>query len=724
MHDPGRDQMSRLLDFYATQLRVLWEWRGGRVALLKRLVITLVVATLSFLATAWLMPRLTVDRPLDAAIAVILIALFNAAVRPVVLALAAPVSLVLVAILVLVLQVLSFIVVAQWAPGIHVDGLGTALIASFVYAIINTILTAILGVDSGGSYYGMLVQRLLVKRSKGHSDKPGLVIIQIDGLAHPILAGRMRAGSVNTMANWVRDGSHKLSRWEAILPSMTSASQAGILHGNNDTIPAFRWYERDRQHLMASSNPLDATLIVSRVSNGEGLLSNNGASICNLMTGDATRSYLTTAAIKAEGGGIGDSQAFMSFFFSPSGYTRSFTLFLGEFIKEMVQARRTRRAGVRPQMHRGLKYAGMRAASNVILRDVNTSLIIEEMYRGTNVIYADFTDYDELAHHCGPERVESFEALDGVDRAIDTLVKATEEAPRPYKFVVLSDHGQSLGETFLQRYGVSLGEFVRGLMSGRATLIQTKTKAEGSVFVNSFLSEITQSKGVGPAVARAAFASKTTDGVVDLDEEEEEPPVADAASIAVVGSGNLGLVWFTGHDHRLSVEELEKLHPGLVASVAAHPGVGMLMVRSKEFGAVVFGPNGTRYLDQDRVEGEDPTTLFGPHTVMSLKREDAMTHAPDLLLLSQYDPELGEVAAFEELIGSHGGLGGPQTEPFILHPVEWKLDEEVPLGAPAIYRNIRRWLESIGIPLGRQPEPQPAAGSAGETAPAEPVAVG
>ncbi len=482
----------------------------------------------------------------------------------------------LVAVLVLVLQIVSFVVVAQWAPGVHVDGFGTALIASFVYAIINTILTAVLGVDSGGSYYGLLVQRLLVKRSQGHSDKPGLVIIQIDGLAHPILAGRMRAGSVNTMAGLVRDGSHKLSRWEAILPSMTSASQAGILHGNNDGIPAFRWYERDRAHLMASSNPADAELIWSRITNGEGLLSNNGASICNLMTGDATRSYLTTAAIKAEGGGIGDSQAFMSFFFSPTGYLHSFTLFLGEFAKERIQARRTKRSGIRPQMHRGLKYAGMRAASNVLLRDVNTSLIIEEMYRGTNVIYADFTDYDELAHHCGPERVESFEALDGVDAAIATLIKATDEAPRPYKVIVLSDHGQSLGETFLQRYGVSLGEFVRSLMSGRATIIQSKTKAEGSVFVNSFLSEITQSKGVGPTVARAALKSRTTDGVVDLDAAENDEAVAetvaDASSIAVVGSGNLGLVWFTGHDHRLTVEELEELHPGLVASVAAHPG--------------------------------------------------------------------------------------------------------------------------------------------------------
>src|SRR5262249_13925731 len=154
----------------------------------------------------------------------------------------------------------------------------------------------------------------------------------------------------------------------------------------------------------------------------------------------------------------------------------------------------------------------------------------------TNVIYADFTDYDELAHHCGPERVESFEALDGVDGAIGTLMHAVEEAPRPYKFVVLSDHGQSLGATFLQRYGVSLGEFVRSLMSGRATLVETKTKAEGSVFVNSMLSEITQAKGVGPSVARAALAGRTTDGVVDLD-EEEEIPVADPSTIAVVGSG-------------------------------------------------------------------------------------------------------------------------------------------------------------------------------------------
>ena len=251
-------------------------------------------------------------------------------------------------------------------------------------------------------------------------------------------------------------------------------------------------------------------------------------------------------------------------------------------------------------------------------------------------------------------------------------------------------------------------------------MYQAETRAEGAAFVNSFLSEVTRTRGVGPAVARAAFAGRTTDGFVDLDAAEVSPP-ADETSIAVVGSGNLGLVWFTGHDHRLTVEELEELHPGLVSSLAQHPGVAMLLVRSQERGAVVFGHDGVRYLDEDRVDGEDPTALFGPHTVMSLQREDAMVHAPDLLLVSRFDPNLGEVAAFEELIGSHGGLGGPQTEPFILHPSDWALDEEVPLGAPAIYRNIRAWLEGMGIELGASGSPAAAAAAAGGQPPPLPA---
>ena len=111
--------MSRLIDFYRTQARILWEWRGGRWALFKRLVITLLVSTVAFLLTAAILPGITIGRPLDAVVAVVFMTLFNALVRPVLLVLVAPRSLLLLAVLVLVLQVATFLVIAPLARGVH-----------------------------------------------------------------------------------------------------------------------------------------------------------------------------------------------------------------------------------------------------------------------------------------------------------------------------------------------------------------------------------------------------------------------------------------------------------------------------------------------------------------------------------------------------------------------------------------------------------------------------
>ena len=697
--------MSNLLDLYRTQISVLRDWRGGPAALIKRLIIVLVVSVVAFLVTAWLVPSIVMLRPIGAVQIVVVMAVLNAIVRPVLLAVVAPRSLVWTGVLVLVFQVAVFFIAANVAPDVQANSArGRAL---RLVPVRDRERRAHVDLRRGHVRLVLRPARPAAAREAGRA-------AQRQARARDRPDGRPRApdprragcgpGSVNTIARWIRDGSHTLSKWEAMLPSMTSASQAGILHGNNDGIPAFRWYERDTQRLMVSSNPANAAEIVRRVSNGEGLLSNNGVSICNLVTGDATRSYLTTAALAEGSRGLGESKAFMGFFFSPTGYLRSFTLFLGEFAKERYQARRTRRSGLVPQMHRGFKYAGMRAASNVLLRDVNVSLIIDEMYSGANVIYADFTDYDELAHHCGPERVESFEALDGIDRALAALEKAAANAPRPYRFVVLSDHGQSLGATFKQRYGKSLGEVVLDLMGGRATVIQSATTAEGGAFVNSFLSEVTRAKGIGPADG-AGGTRRAHDG------GRHGPRRGGRRAAAGRRVGDRG--------RRLGQPRPDLVHrerPPAHARGARGEASRAWSRRSPPTrawrccwsrpataGRSSSGHNGVVNLDDGEVEGEDPMTPFGPNTLASLRREDEMEHAPDLLLISEYNPALGEVAAFEELIGSHGGLGGPQTEPFILHPSDWTLDEEVPLGAPAVYRNLRRWLSDLGIELGKQP---------------------
>ena len=55
--------------------------------------------------------------------------------------------------------------------------------------------------------------------------------------------------------------------------------------------------------MMVSNHPEDAAEIVRRASDGEGLLSNDGASVGNLVSGDAVRSYITMATIKDKDAG-------------------------------------------------------------------------------------------------------------------------------------------------------------------------------------------------------------------------------------------------------------------------------------------------------------------------------------------------------------------------------------------------------------------------------------
>ncbi len=463
------------------------------------------------------------------------------------------------------------------------------------------------------------------------TDEPGLVIIQLDGLSHDVMSHSVRAGRVPEMSSWIRSGTHKLGHWEALLPSTTPASQAGILHGEQRRHPqlplvgeegaAGCWWPTIRRMPPRSSE---------RISNGEGLLSPGGASISNIFTGDADRAFLVMSTIKVKERGLGQSDAFAWFFVSPYNYMVMGARYLAEVVKERIQSWRQQRAGMVPHMghHRGFPYPFVRAATNVALRALGTSLIIQEMYRGTPVIYMDYTDYDEIAHHSGPERPESLDALDGVDRELRTLRKAAADAARPYRFVILADHGQSLGQTFLQRYGVTLQDVVRSLMGGQASVAAATAQIEDWGQLNTFLGEVSETKGVSGSLARAVTHDRKSGEPVELgpaggtstrrrvqrapgaadDQAIEE---AEPADLIVVAGGNLALIYFNISAERMTLGQIEDVYPDLVQGLVTHPGVGLLMVRTADHGAIVVGKKGIHFLDEDRVEGEDPLAPYG-----------------------------------------------------------------------------------------------------------------
>jgi hypothetical protein len=163
----------------------------------------------------------------------------------------------------------------------------------------------------------------------------------------------------------------------------------------------------------------------------------------------------------------------------------------------------------------------------------------------------------------------------------------------------------------------------------------------------------------------------------------------------VLGSGNLGLIYLMEEPRRLTREELDKRHPRLLPALRAHPHVGWLLVRSAEHGAVVLGPRGEHYLHEDRVDGEDPLAAFSPNAPQHLLRTDGFPHVADIMVGSFYDADLDEGCAFEELISFHGGIGGPQTQAFLLHPVGFQIPDGRIVGAAGVHALLSGWRKTL-----------------------------
>ena len=630
-----------------------------------RMIFSWVVSAIALLIAAEIVPHVHVNGFLGAAVAALVIAVLNAALPPVIAALRLPFALISGFLLVLLADAAMLWGASQIAPSaIQVDSFWWALIAALIASAVTVVLDVAFGTNDDDTYTFRVVQRI-ARRSKEQTrtEVPGIIFLEIDGLGLPILRRAMRDGNAPVMASWVGRGTHRLDEWETDLSSQTGASQAGILLGSNENIPAFRWVEKETGTMIACSAPDDCAEIERRHATGNGLLIDGGASRGNLLSGEADHVILTVSKIEEEKGSNPGYRAFLANGFN---VTRVLVLFTWEVMLEWLAALRAIRRDVHPRGHRGGIYPLLRATMCVFVRDLIVYGVITDMMKGRPAVYATFSSYDEVAHHSGLERADTLEALRKLDQQFGRIERARRYAARPYEIVVLSDHGQTQGATFKQRNGYGLGDLVeRSLASGSVTEV-----ANGDE----------QSKMVGHALDEAT-GHQTKRAKNDVSDRH----------VVVLGSGNLGLVYLMEEKHRLTLEEIEERHPRLLPALREHPHVGFLLVRSSRDGAVVLGPAGARYLADDRVVGEDPLADFLPNSAAHLRRTDGFEHVADIMVNSFYDPQLEEGCAFEELISFHGGMGGPQTRPFILHPVDLPMPDEQIVGAAAVHELLSGW---------------------------------
>lgn len=560
----------------------------------------------------------------------------------------------------------------------------TAVVVAAVMSAVASATGGALAVRDDDAYRRRLY-RLADRRRRAMPpgpSSPGTVFLQLDGVGHDVLLAAVARGLMPTVAKLLGGDrpSHRLTPWRTDWSSQTGASQLGILHGSNHDIPAFRWYEKDTGEVMVCNRPTSAAELQRRAvefTGDGGLLTLDGASRGNLFSGGADEQALVLSiAIRRRGRENRSRAGYFAYFSDPANAVRTAMSFVAEVGREIGQSTRSRLTKQRPRIKRGGLYPLVRAFATVVERDVVVAAVMGDMLAGRTAVYADLVAYDEVAHHSGPRSRDAAKVLQRLDRSIALIENVAEHAPRPYRIVVLSDHGQSPGETFQGRYGLTLGDLVR---AGCGLPVPRRARR-------------THSGAEARAAVRAALRRPV---------EERDGPHGRHSEPVVLASGNLGLVSFPDVPHRMTKEEIDARHPALLTTLANHPGVGFVLVRSEEHGGVVLGAHGAELPVAELDDKQGPLADFGPGVADAVRRTHSFPHTADIMVNSWYDPAEGEVLAFEEQIGSHGGLGGAQAKPFLLSPHTFSApvdDGEDLVGAEQVHGVLRRWLRECDGP--------------------------
>ena len=278
-------------------------------------------------------------------------------------------------------------------------------------------------------------------------------------------------------------------------------------------------------------------------------------------------------------------------------------------------------------------YPIIRGATNILLRDLSTTVIVDAVVSGKGSIYTTFLGYDEIAHHSGPDSPEAYRCLTAIDGSIRKIYETIQSgASRPYELVILSDHGQSYGPTFLMRYGETIGDYIKTLASTHsAPQLEPNVVGIGYSEDNS---------GNVLAVLKTLNKGKKSNRIYEsieesLQENEDKKETIGQRSgnndILMLASGNLANVYFPDMKQRMSYADMEEFYPGLIRELVSHPGVGVAVVLT-DGEPVAYGKEGKRNLYTGEIEGKDPLEMY----------EDADKRVRQLRYLSDF-PEVGDL---------------------------------------------------------------------------------
>jgi hypothetical protein len=676
--------------------------RGRR---LFQIAVLLLIQAIALILLALLLPGLQIDSLVAAGAVAAVLVVAQVAYWWIFTTLLSWLPVWLFPVLTFLLSGLVVYVAGNFVPGIVVANLRTGIWVSLTLTAVNAVFGGLAALNMDEYFDRNVTMKMVRRRGQPiETDVPGFLFLEIDGLGEKLFRRALKEGYMPTLKRWQASGSHTILGWETDFTAQTGAMQTGILMGSNDEIPAYRWWDREQGRIVMSGNPVDARQIEQRLSSGLGLLSEGGASRGNMFSGDATESMLTFGTLLDRSRGRGPG--FYFYLFSTYVLARLVTRYFVEVVLELRQAWQQRQRKDKYIIkQRNIGYAFFRGVMGPITQDLVTYTVISDVLRGLPAAYALYAGYDDVSHFAGMQTPDAFGMLTEIDHYFARIEKALQHAPRPYHIVVLSDHGQSEGPTFLAAHGLELNDLVQSLLKGEGKVFADLDNNEAWDNINAFLSESVNDDTRTAAILRRALRSRMRDQAVmvgparNAEEADALENEVDKADVLVMASGCTGLINFKDAQQRLTYEEIQDRHPELIIGLVRHPGIGFVLVRSAEQGDMVIGRGGINFLDAGKIEGADPLAPYGPNAATLMKRESSFANCPDLIVNSVYDPETEELCGFEHQVSHHGGFGGPQNHAFILHPVELPEPEQPVVRAENVYRLLRGWRAQVqGIP--------------------------
>ncbi|NBB83894.1 MAG: oxidoreductase, partial [Alphaproteobacteria bacterium] len=300
-------------------------------------------------------------------------------------------------------------------------------------------------------------------------DAPGVLMIQIDGLARAEAERAIAAGRMPVLAR-LQDGKGSGQGWRladfyAGLPASTPAVQGELFYGVPTAVPAFSFVDRASGAERRMYDPDAAKAVEARLAEtGPGLLA-GGSAYGDIYTGGAGEAHFCAASL-----GLSDLAktvnplALVGLFLS-NLVTVVRTLVLAGVEVGLALADAARGMVALGELWQELKFVPTRVAIAVLMRDALTVGAGIDLARGLPVVHVNFLGYDEQAHRRGPQSAFAHWALKGIDRAAGRLIRSADRSPRRrYRVVVYSDHGQLAVTPYPECAGRTIEEAVAAVL--------------------------------------------------------------------------------------------------------------------------------------------------------------------------------------------------------------------------------------------------------------------